>query len=187
VLRNDNLYARYAETIAQWEDVFGRERITVLPYAETHDILDGVLGVIRADPSTLPRSRPRRDNKSLGPRRTALLRAVNGVTTTPDGSDRGMTWPGLAWRGLAWRGLAWRGLGWRAGRVAQVVARHGLQALGGAVDGQWRLDAHRLNRLRTIAETDQAWLASRYGVVLDLPPRQERAAGDHAPLARALA
>jgi hypothetical protein len=167
VLQPGNLYARYAETITQWEEVFGRERITVLRYSETHDILDDFLGVLGADPAHFPKPRPRRDNKSLGPNRAAILRGVNVVTTG--------------------RGEPREGLAWRVGRSAQVVARHALQAFGSGADGRWRLDSVRLNRLRAIAEADQAWLAARYGVVLELPPRQDRVTGDHAPLTRALA
>ena len=141
-----NPYMRCAETIGAWERVFGRDAISIFRHVRGVDMVPVLTNALIApDLPAVDRS-AYWDNLSIGPRATEWLRRVNAaVACIPGGSGPSVR-----------RALR---------RPRRGVARL-LAVLSDRDKGCWQLSPYNAARLAAIAETDDKWLATRYGAAL---------------------
>ena len=145
VLHPSNWYMHYATTIGAWEDVFGRQNMTVLCYLPDRDIVPVLCNaLIAADPALLTLDSCR-ENRSIGPSATEWLRRANSLISRMPRSSL------------------------PAFQTALGAPRRGFVSLARKLDPDaqgWRLSEQNRQRLNEIAAADNDWLQSHYGVRL---------------------
>lgn len=147
LLRPDNRYLRYADTIAGWERVFGRENVRVFCLPSSADVVPILADALIAPGVAMPNTASRRRNVSAEHQATEYLRRINAKLVRV---------PGFA-RPAVRRSL----IGPR--RVAARI----LTRLGSTDDSRRLiLGEDNARRLREISAFDAAWLKERYGVDL---------------------
>ncbi|HEU0215160.1 MAG TPA: hypothetical protein VFQ90_00765 [Stellaceae bacterium] len=145
VLHPSNWYMHYATTIGAWEDVFGRQNVTVLCYLPDRDVVPVLCNALIASDPALLALDSCRENRSIGPSATEWLRRANSLI-------RRMPKSALP-----------------AFQTALGLPRRGFVCLARKLDRDaqgWQLSEQNLQRLNEIAAADNDWLQSRYGVRL---------------------
>ena len=147
LMRPDNRYLRYADTIAAWERVFGRENVRVFCMSPSANVVPILAEALIAPGLAMPNIASRRHNVSGEHRATEHLRHINAKLIRLPGFShpavrRSLTGPR---------------------RVAvQLFAR-----LGSTADRRpLTLGEANARRLQEISAFDAAWLKERYGVDL---------------------
>lgn len=145
VLHPSNWYLHYATTIGAWEGEFGRQNVTVLCYLPDHDIVPVLCNALIAPDPALLALNSRRENQSIGPSATELLRRANSVIRRVPKSSL------------------------PAFQTALGVPRRGFVCLARKLDPDaqgWQLSEQDLQRLNEIAAADNEWLQAHYGIRL---------------------
>lgn len=149
----DNKYARYRDTIIRWEEMFGRENISVFCHSRGKNIITTLFENLIAPGKSLPPPSSYADNRSLGPSLTEALRLTNIELSSHAKCGAPRTY-----------------LRWLRQRYVQVCLKQWLiRAAGDQSLDHWQLSEHNLRRLNEIAEIDRRWLEDRYGVRLPQP------------------
>jgi len=147
LLRPDNRYLRYADTIAGWDRVFGRENVRVFCLPSAADVVPILADALIAPGVAMPGIASRRRNVSAEHRATEHLRRVNARLVRLPGFSR----PAVRRSLIGLRRVA-----------ARLLAR-----LGSADAGRpLTLGDANVRRLQEISAVDAAWLKERYGVDL---------------------
>jgi hypothetical protein len=147
LLRPGNRYLRYADTIAGWDRVFGRDNVRVFCLPSSADVVPILADALIAPGVAMPGIASRRRNVSAEHRATEYLRRVNaGLVRLP-----GFSRPAVR----------------RSLIGPRRMAARLLTGLGSADDSR-RLTLGDANarRLQEISAFDAAWLKERYGVDL---------------------
>jgi len=152
-----NPYIRCKETLALWENAFGRANVKVFCLAPGGDVIGDLISGLVASDFPAGDAAAYADNQSFGASALEALRRVNARLPVADGSGRGAV--KLAIAGLA-RATFLKGF-------ARVAGKRAAERL--------RLGANERAALAELIEADRAWLQEHYGV--DLPPPAEGGAG----------
>ncbi len=151
VLAPGNLYIRTAETIALWEEVFGRTKIEVLVHAPRRSTIEAFFTTLFPNSAELPPSAAYASNRSLGPSATEALRLINLALPDPASCLSYVEWL-------------------RQGEVRKHARRSLAEMAGDQRREEWLLDSDRGERLDAIGRADRSWLEERYGAVLEEGP-----------------
>jgi hypothetical protein len=147
VLRPDNIYLRYAETIALWEAAFGRATIELVAYDNHDDMVARLLRQIGIERD--PKARETRTlNESLDPIGTEVMRLLNVAADTEH--------------------AATSYLAFRKQEYVRTHLSHRLRQAGCSAR-PWQLDDDRRGSIASIAEADGRFLADAYR--LELRPK----------------
>ncbi|MGH6851199.1 MAG: sulfotransferase domain-containing protein [Methylocella sp.] len=148
VLKPENLYMRYADTIKMWEASFGRDNVIVFDYDEASNVIFSILSKI----GLLQLSELSGDHKcntSLDPTVTEALRLLNIVNRTESAYKSKIAY-------LEFIKL----------QYIRSVLRKKLQAQSHC--SHWRLSEPYREQLLDIAEADELWLAKNYAMPVSL-------------------
>jgi hypothetical protein len=161
--RPDNKYARYRETIGPWEEVFGKDRMSVFVYARGQNIIETLCAAFVSPAMPLSGLEAYRDNRSLGAGAIEALRLVNKSLARPGQKKIDVSRDIVKWA-LLYRLRA---------SIVKTLAKNTPDQSADPV----RLGARNTALLCGIAEADCRWLAEHYGVHLPIPAVAE---SDHA-------
>ncbi|ATQ68167.1 MULTISPECIES: hypothetical protein [Methylosinus] len=157
-----NWYCRYAETIARWRNVLGAERLTILPFHKTRDIVDllwtDMLGLDGAPPR-----RGERINADPGASALEAMRRVNEIIGDREAFPR---------RGYARHLLL---------TLARAAILRSLAKTPRRADDRLRVEGERRARLAALVDEDIAQLAALTSV--ELPRMGDVADADRAAAA----
>jgi hypothetical protein len=152
LLMPENWYCRYAETVSRWRHVFGAERITILPFRKSRDIVDmlwtEMLGFDGAPPQ-------RGDFVNADPGGSVLeaMRRVNEIVGDREAFPR---------RGHLRHLLL---------TLARAAILRSLTATPRRADDRLRVEGERRARLAALIDEDIEKLAAL--TAIDLPPMAE--------------
>lgn len=170
LVRPDNKYARYRETIGPWEEEFGKESMSVFVHARGQNIIETLSAALISPAMPLSGLQAYRDNKSLGAGAIEALRLVNQSLARPGQTKIDVSRNIVKWT-LLYRLRA---------SIIKTLAKNTPDQSADPV----RLDARNVALLRGIAEADCRWLAEHCGVHLRVPAA-EQSDDDAAPVATA--
>lgn len=141
-----NMYMRYKETITQWEVVFGKENIIVIPYIEKENIINALARSLISPEIRLHGIAAYFENKSSGASAIEVLRLIN-----KERSDQQQS------------GASKYRCAYLLFRIRNAIRKRTIKAS----QDRLHLSEDQLQRLNTIAEVDRLWLEERYRVRLE--------------------
>ncbi|MGH6837335.1 MAG: sulfotransferase domain-containing protein [Methylocella sp.] len=162
VLKSDNFYMRYADTIRMWEASFGRENVIVFDYNEASDIIYSILSKIGLAHLRTELTDDHKCNASLDANVTEALRLINIANRSESAFKSKIAY-------IEFIKL----------QYVRSVLRKKMRAQSQC--SRWRLNEPYREQLLDIAEADALWLAKNYAVPVGLiKPRilPEAASGD---------
>jgi len=149
VLKPDNLYMRYADTIRMWEEAFGRDNVIVFDYNEESDVISSILSKIALLHLRTELTDDHKCNASLDATVIEALRLIN-IANLNESAYRSK----IAY--LEFIKL----------QYVRSVLRKKLQALSHG--SHWRLSEPYRDQLLDIAEADTLWLAKSHAMTVSL-------------------
>jgi Sulfotransferase domain len=149
VLKPDNFYLRYADTIKLWEASFGRDNVIVFDYNEETDVIYSILSKIGLLHLKTELTAVRKYNASLDANVTEALRLIN-IAYRSDSTYTSKI-PYAEFVKL---------------QYVRSVLRKKLQAQSHCVP--WRLNEPYQEQLLEIEEADALWLAKNYSMPVGL-------------------
>jgi hypothetical protein len=149
VLKPDNFYMRYADTIKMWEASFGRDNVIVFDYNESSDVIYSILSKIGLAHLRTELTDDHKCNASLDATVTEALRLINKANQSENAYRSKI--PYLEFIKL---------------QYVRSVLRKKLQAQSHC--SHWRLSEPYREQLLDIAEADTLWLAKNYAVPVSL-------------------
>ncbi|MGI0086017.1 MAG: hypothetical protein ACREBQ_13140, partial [Nitrososphaerales archaeon] len=149
VLKPDNLYMRYADTIRLWEASFGRDNVIVFDYNEASDVTYSILSKIGLLHLRTEVTDDHKCNASLDANVTEALRLIN-IANRSESAYRSKI-PYLEFIKL---------------QYVRSVLRKKLQAQSHC--SHWRLSEPYREQLLDIAEADALWLAKNRAMPVSL-------------------
>jgi len=153
IITPDHRYIRYRETIAAWEEVFGKDKINVFAHAAGANIVETLCRSLVSAAMPIDTAQTYWDNKSCDARATEALRRVNLAL-----------WRGGPMLSFGNR-MRWAAAGYVRWRARRLLERSGQDRAGPPV----HLGARNLARLMEIVEADCRWLKQSYAIRLPLP------------------
>jgi len=160
----DNRYTRYKDTLAPWEQIFGRQNIRIFTYGNGDNVIDLLVKQLVSPRIAVPAAASYADHESPGACVTEALRLVSKEISSRYHNG----------------GTAQSYLGHLLARHAHNSIRRSLMRIAhGADDARLRLSEANLHRLKVLIDIDRKWLDDRYGVRLpDTPMQNDRPAAD---------
>jgi hypothetical protein len=149
VLKPDNLYMRYADTIRLWEGSFGRDNVIVFDYNEASDVIYSILSKIGLLHLRNRLTDEHKYNASLDANVTEALRLINIANRSESAYSSRIAY-------LEFIKLQY---------VRSLLTKK-LQAQSNW--SHWRLSQPYRKQLLDIAETDALWLAKHYAIPVRL-------------------
>jgi len=149
VLKPDNFYMRYADTIKMWEAPFGRDNVIVFDYNEASDVIYSILSKIGLAHLRTELTDDHKCNASLDATVTEALRLINIANRSESAYQSKIAY-------LEFIKL----------QYIRSVLRKKLQAQSHC--SHWRLSAPNRERMLEIAEADALWLAENRAIPVSL-------------------
>jgi Sulfotransferase domain len=149
VLKPDNFYMRYADTIKMWEASFGRDNVIVFDYNEASDIIYSILSRIGLAHVRTELTDNHKCNPSLDATVTEALRLINIANRSESAYKSKIAY-------LEFIKL----------QYVRSVLRKKLQAQSHG--SHWQLSEPYREQLFDIAEADALWFAKNYAVPVSL-------------------
>lgn len=162
-MQSGSRYFRVAETLTDWQEVFGKDKLDLFDYDAHPDIIPVVL--TRYLPTGLPPSTSRRyrSKTAMSPAVTEALRRVNVALARKQDPAIHDSYAAFLRQRLF------------QGAIARQLAR---LAPHSPAD-RWQLSEAESRRLDVIAETDRAWLERQHGFVPQpRPPAADETAAE---------
>jgi len=149
VLKPDNFYMRYADTIKMWEAPFGRDNVIVFDYNEASDVIYSILSKIGLAHLRAELTDDHKCNASLDATVTEALRLINIANRSESAYQSKIAY-------LEFIKL----------QYIRSVLRKKLQAQSHC--SHWRLSEPNRERLLDIVEADALWLAENRAIPVTL-------------------